>query len=189
MSFADDEQDGARLAELLVAVGTRRDTAAFEELFRHFAPRVKAYMGRLGGAADAESLMQETMVRVWRRSAQFEPARGTAAGWVFTIARNLRIDALRRQRRPEFDPTDPAFVPDDEPPADARLEQAETADLMRDALGALPDDQSQILRLAFLEGLTHQQVAARLAIPIGTVKTKIYRGLARLRAALGEAEN
>ena len=116
------EANAGDLSALLAAVGAARDRAAFEALFRHFAPRIKAYLLRLGaGSPGAEDLAQEAMLSVWRKAVLFDPAKASAATWIFTIARNLRIDALRRERRPEFDPGDPAFVPDAEPQADVGL--------------------------------------------------------------------
>jgi len=114
--------DGSDMRELLCAVGARRDIDAYERLFRHFAPRVKAYMAKSGGnSQQAEELMQETMIAVWNKAGRFDPSKGAVSTWIFAIARNLRIDAYRRERRPEFDPSDPAFVPDDAAPADTEL--------------------------------------------------------------------
>ncbi len=112
----DINPDTGRLNALLLAVGHERDRSAFVALFDHFAPRVKAYLIRLGASgALAEDLAQEAMLIVWRKADLFDPAKASAATWLFTIARNLRIDAIRREKRPEFDPDDPAFVVDPEP--------------------------------------------------------------------------
>lgn len=94
--------EDAELAALVRAVGSDRDRAAFQVLYRHFAPRLRAYMRRLGAAADlAEELVQESMLTVWRRADSFDPARSAVSTWLFTIARNKRIDRIRRERRPE----------------------------------------------------------------------------------------
>ncbi|MEJ0041905.1 MAG: sigma-70 family RNA polymerase sigma factor [Rhizomicrobium sp.] len=91
----------AQLNALVVAVAQARDKAAFQALFDHFAPRVKGYLMRLGaGNAVAEDLAQEAMLAVWRKAALFDPAKASASTWIFTIARNLRIDAIRKERRP-----------------------------------------------------------------------------------------
>ena len=129
-----------------------RDVELFELLFRHFAPRVKAYMARTGSPAAAEELMQETMVAVWNKAALYDPAKGAASTWIFSIARNLRIDAYRREKHPEFDENDPAFQPAAEPAADSRLEAEQSARLVRAALATLPPDQAEVLRLAYLRG-------------------------------------
>ena len=96
------------MSELLAKIGQSRDVELFELLFRHFAPRVKAYMARTGSPGVAEELMQETMVAVWNKAAMYDPGRGAASTWIFSIARNLRIDAYRREKHPEFDQNDPA---------------------------------------------------------------------------------
>ncbi|NWH07579.1 MAG: sigma-70 family RNA polymerase sigma factor [Alphaproteobacteria bacterium] len=176
------------MAELLHAVGSRRDVQAFEALFRHFAPRVKAYMMRLARDGQAaEELMQETMIAVWNKAGQFDKTKGAASTWIFTIARNHRIDAFRRDRRPEFDPLDPAFVPDEAPPADDELEALQASARLHDAIGKLPEEQSALLRLSFFEDVSHNAIAARLNIPLGTVKSRLRLAFEKLRAALGHA--
>lgn len=179
------------LAGLLVAVGARRDVDAFETLFRHFAPRVKSYMARQAGDGQAaEELMQETMVAVWNKADRFDPAKGAASTWIFTIARNLRIDAFRRDKRPEFDPNDPAFVPDDVAPADEMFEAQEASTQLHQAMATLPEEQKTLLKLAFFEDHSHSAIATSLNMPIGTVKSRLRLAFSKLRAALdgkGEA--
>jgi RNA polymerase sigma-70 factor (ECF subfamily) len=179
------------MAELLVAVGARRDVGAFEVLFRHFAPRVKAYMGRLAGDSQAaEELMQETMIAVWNKADRFDPAKGAVSTWIFTIARNLRIDAFRRDKRPDFDPNDPAFVQDDVAPADEAFDAQEASAQLHQAIAALPQEQVALLKLAYFEDNSHSAIAASLNLPLGTVKSRLRLAFAKLRAALdrnGEA--
>ncbi|HYM30755.1 MAG TPA: sigma-70 family RNA polymerase sigma factor, partial [Candidatus Cybelea sp.] len=104
--------DREAFADLIQAVAAARDRAAFAALFRHFAPRVKSYLMRLGAEnAQAEELAQEVLLTVWHKAATFDRRQASASTWIFTIARNRRIDALRRERRPELDPTDPMLVP------------------------------------------------------------------------------
>lgn len=176
------------MTALLVEVGRERNIERFELLFRHFAPRVKAYMARTGSAAAAEELMQETMVSVWNKAALFDPRRGAASTWIFSIARNLRIDAYRRDRRPEFDENDPAFRPAPEPAADQRLESEQAARLVRAALETLPPDQAEVLRLAYFEDNSQSDIAAALSLPLGTVKSRMRLAFGKLRAALGDEE-
>ncbi|MCX5518395.1 MULTISPECIES: sigma-70 family RNA polymerase sigma factor [Kaistia] len=173
------------MAALLVAVGARRDVEAFEALFRHFAPRVKAYMARLAGDSHlAEELMQETMVAVWNKADRFDPAKGAASTWIFTIARNLRIDAFRRDNRPDFDPNDPAFVQDDVAPADEMFESQEVSAQLHLAMASLPEEQVALLKLAFFEDRSHSAIATSLNMPLGTVKSRLRLAFAKLRAAL-----
>lgn len=172
---------------LLRRVAEGQDRAAFQSLFEHFAPRIKAYLMRGGASASAaEDLAQEAMLTLWRKAALFDPAKASAATWVFTIARNLRIDALRRERRPGFDPTDPSLLPESERGADAVLESRANEAALSNALRDLPDGQSEIVLQSFFLDKPHSQIAAELGIPLGTVKSRLRLAMARLRAALGD---
>lgn len=179
------------MASLLQAVATQRDVAAFETLFRHFAPRLKAYMARQARDGQAaEELMQETMVAVWRKAPQFDSSKGSVSTWIFTIARNLRIDAFRRDRRPDLDPTDPALVPEEAASAEARIEQRQASEQLHDAMAKLSAEQLHLLQLSFFEDHSHSSIATILDIPLGTVKSRMRRAFALLRATLdrsGEA--
>ena len=185
MQASDDESSQGKLAQLLTAVGQKKDVEAFEALFRHYGPRVRAYMAKLARDGQAsEELMQETMLAVWNKAHQFDPARGNVSSWIFTIARNLRIDAYRKTKRPAFDPNDPAFVPDDVPSADVEFEQQEEADRLRRAMSTLPAEQLELLKLSFFNEASHSAIAAKLGLPMGTVKSRIRLAFAKLRAAL-----
>lgn len=175
----------APLDDLLLAVGRGRDRAAFAALFGHFAPRLKAYLRRLGTDSQAaEELVQEVMLLVWRRAETFDPAQASASTWVFTIARNKRIDALRREQRPEIDPDDPAMAPDPAQPADHVLETAEATSRLRAALKELPPEQAELLMLAYFEDKPHSLISSERGIPLGTVKSRLRLALERLRKAL-----
>ena len=174
------------MSDLLVKVGRSRDVEQFEVLFRHFAPRVKAYMAKTGSPTAAEELMQETMVAVWKKAELYDPSRGAASTWIFQIARNLRIDAYRREKHPEFDENDPAFQPATEPSADRRLEGEQSAVLIREALATLPADQAEVLRLAYYEDNSQSEIATALALPLGTVKSSMRLAFQKLRGVLGE---
>lgn len=178
-------EDQPSMEELMLAVSSRRDVDAFEVIFKHFAPRVKAYMAKLSADTQtAEELMQETMIAVWNKADQFDVAKGALSTWIFTIARNQRIDAVRRARRPEFDPTDPAFVPDEEQPADLRIAERQSASQLRAAMADLPKEQSTLLELAYFEESTHSAIAKKLNLPLGTVKSRLRLAFNKLRAAL-----
>lgn len=173
------------LEELMLAVSSRRDIDAFEAIFKHFAPRVKAYMAKLSADAQtAEELMQETMISVWKKADQFDLSKGALSTWIFTIARNQRIDAVRKERRPTFDPTDPAFVPDEEQSADKMIVARQSANQLRAAMAALPLEQSKLLELAYFEESTHSAIAQKLNLPLGTVKSRLRLAFNKLRAAL-----
>ncbi len=175
------------MTQCLKRVGRTQDMAAYEQLFRHFGPRIRGYMlKRASDPALAEELMQETMMMVWRKARLFDPERGNASAWIFTVARNVRVDSLRKARRPEFDPQDPALVPDAPEAPDARFEQDQDAARMRAAIAGLPEEQAELLRMSFFEDVSHSMIAERLDLPLGTVKSRIRAAFSRLRAALGE---
>ena len=173
-------------AALIGRICDHADRAAFAVLFAHFAPRVKAYMRRLGaGDAQAEDLAQEALFAVWRKASLFDPARAGAATWVFTIARNLRIDTLRRQRPTEaLSPEAESLEADSAPGAEAALIIAERDRLLRTALAVLPPEQARLVQLAFYEDRPHREIERALGIPLGTVKSRLRMAIQRLRAAL-----
>lgn len=178
-------------AALIRSIAQRRDRDAFTRLFARFAPWVKAYLLRLGlPGGTAEELAQETMLAVWRKAAQFDPTRAGAATWVFTIARNLRIDAQRRDRLPiaDMDPAvDLADMPETGPGADAILLAADRDRRVREALAFLPAEQGEVVRLSFFDDRPHAEIGAALGIPLGTVKSRLRLAIARLRAMLDDA--
>ncbi len=172
-------------AAALIQAVAQGDRSAFATLFAHYAPRIKAFLMRRGSAAlDAEELAQEAMLAVWRKAGQFDPTRATAAAWVFTIARHLRIDRHRRDR-PAPEP-DPALAPDPPASADTLLGAAERSLRVREAIATLPADQAEALRLAFFDERSHAEMETILGIPLGTVKSRLRLAMGRLRAALGD---
>lgn len=172
-------------ADLVVAVAERQDRAAFAALFGHFAPRLKAYVRRLGMEdARAEELAQEVMLIVWRRATLYDPAQASVSTWIFTIARNRRIDELRRERRPEINPDDPVLVQDSGPVADLLIAQSEVARRLHAAVAELPEEQAVVLRKNFFENKAHNSIATELALPLGTVKSRLRLALAKLRQAM-----
>lgn len=190
MAKLDGGLDAALEADLR-AVAERRDRAAFARLFAFYAPRIKAYLRRLGAEDGlAEDLVQEVMLSLWRRAHQFDSSRAALSTWVFTIARNKRIDALRRDRRPEFDPDDPAFVeePDGAPRGDELLEAREVSLLVGGAIERLPAEQARLVRIFYYDEKPHSQIADELGLPLGTVKSRLRLALNRLRGLLGGLE-
>jgi RNA polymerase sigma-70 factor (ECF subfamily) len=173
----------------LMAIVRQRDTTAFIALFNHFAPRVKAFMKRLGASDElAEELTQDVMFTVWRKADSYDPAKSAVSSWIFTIARNLRIDALRRAQRREFDPTEPSLLPEPPPPPDADLLVEQQSRRVRAALAALAPEQAAVVGLAFYDGKTHGEIAAMLAIPLGTVKSRLRLAFQHIRHALAEGD-
>jgi RNA polymerase sigma-70 factor (ECF subfamily) len=172
---------------LIVSVATKQDRAAFQEIFTFFAPRLRSFMHRQGTNQNiVEEIVQETMVSVWRKARQFDPAKASVSTWIFTIARNQRIDQLRKENRPAPDMNDPALVPDAEPQPHDVVSRDQDANRLRAAVANLPPEQQQVLHLAFFKEMAHPEVAEELGIPLGTVKSRIRLALQRIRTQVGE---
>ena len=175
------------LDQALVSIGASRDRGAFALVFRHFAPRLRAFMIRGGcDRGDAEEIVQEVMVTVWRRAETFDPRQASASTWIFTIARNRRIDRLRRERRPELDPNDPALVPDAPRAADQSLALAQDTERLESAIATLPQEQRDILERAYYDEKPHSVIAEETGLPLGTVKSRLRLALGRLRKEVRE---
>jgi RNA polymerase sigma factor (sigma-70 family) len=173
-------QDGTDWAGLMIQVRDRQDRAAFAALFRHFAPRVKAFLMKSGaGASLAEECAQEVMATLWQKAHLFDPARASVATWVFTIARNKRIDALRKARRAEPEELD--WGPEPEPDQAEAMEAQEETDRLGRAMAALPEKQRALIERAFYGDLSHSEIAEETGLPLGTIKSRIRLALDKLR--------
>lgn len=172
---------------LIEAIAARQDREAFAALFGFYVPRVKAFLMRSGTPADvAEEIAQETLVTVWRKAALFDPARAGASAWIFAIARNLRIDVARRQRREALHAMAEEPEPELAAPPDQDMEAGERQTRVRAALDHLPDEQRRIVELSFFEGRPHGDIAGLLDIPLGTVKSRLRLAMNRMRTLLGD---
>lgn len=178
------------LAALIEAVATHRDRAAFTVLFGHFAPRVKGFLIN-SGLPDlmAEEVTQETLLIMWRKASYFDPKRAGLSTWIFTIARNQRIDRLRRERGKTRDggpgiTPDPGEEPDLQPTGEDLAIERERGAHVRAALEQLPKEQAMIVRMSFFAEKPHAEIAAELGIPLGTVKSRVRLALSRLRGLL-----
>ncbi|HEY5107596.1 MAG TPA: sigma-70 family RNA polymerase sigma factor [Caulobacteraceae bacterium] len=182
----NDPASGRRLSELVAEIAAHGDREAFAALFSHFAPRVKSYLIRLGALPEAaEEMAQETLLTVWRKAGAFDPARAAVSTWLFTIARNLRIDALRRERRPA-DLEDASDTPS--APASPLGALAALQDEVRigRAIASLSTEQALVIRLAFFSDKPHSEIAADLGLPLGTVKSRLRLAMTRLRGLLDD---
>ena len=165
------------------------DRGAFGPLFEHFAPRVKGLMLKAGASSDdAEEIAQETLLAVWRKAAQFDPASAGASAWIYTIARNLRIDAIRRAARTGAvdHEAELEYLIDSAEPADEAIVRMDGVEQVTAALLGLSEEQSMAIRLSFIEERPHSEIAELLGIPLGTVKSRIRLALNRLKALLDE---
>ena len=162
------------------AVRDEQDREAFAELFAYFAPRVKSFLMKSGASPDlAEECTQEVMATLWNKAHLFDPAKASVSTWIFTIARNRKIDILRKQRRPE--PEDLPWGPEAEPDqVEVMGLQQETEQLGR-ALATLPVEQRQLIERAYFGDLSHSEIAAETGLPLGTIKSRIRLALERLR--------
>ncbi len=168
---------------LLRKVADDQDTDAFTALFEHFGPRVKAFLMKSGADhALAEECAQDVMVTVWKKAAQFDPSRASVATWIYTIARNRRIDMLRRDRRPE--PEDLNWGPEEEPDQFDVLGLQQESDQLAAAIASLPEKQRVMIERAYFGDLSHSEIAQETGLPLGTIKSRIRLALERLRHSL-----
>ncbi len=175
------------MTALLSGLAQSRDQVIFAELFKFYAPRLKSYIRRLGSdEAAAEEIVQEAMAAVWNKAALFDATKANASTWIFTIARNLRIDMVRREKRPSVDDADLGELPDLGDLPDQILSLSQRAAALRTALQTLPGDQALIVRMSFFEEQPHSAIAETLGIPLGTVKSRLRLAFQRFRKVLGE---
>lgn len=167
----------------MIAIRDDRDRDAFAQLFDHFAPRLKGFVIRSGASPhQAEEIVQDVLLTVWRKAAMFDPHRAQVSAWIYQIARNRQIDIARKERRPmpEELKEDPAAEPD----ASQILGLEQETGLLKQALSTLNPEQRDIIEQAYLGELTHQEISARTGLPLGTIKSRIRLGLERLRHEL-----
>jgi RNA polymerase sigma-70 factor (ECF subfamily) len=178
-------------SDLLVKVGSDKDRDAFTRLFQHFAPLLKGFLmkGSNIGHEQAEELAQEAMIKVWRRADSFNRQKSSASTWIYTIARNCRIDWIRREVRRQRDiHADDLYEPGDENPSQVSLSQLRNKRVIRDSIETLPQEQIEVISKIYFEGKTHSEVSEELSLPLGTVKSRIRLALKRLNVQL-EAES
>lgn len=185
-SSKEEAGERARIRDLAL-VASARDREAFRRLFDYYGPRVKAYLRRLGVDDEAaEDLTQEVFVSIWRRAAQFDATKASVSTWIFTIARNKRIDALRRDRPATAETEELEFEVDPAPRSDAVAELNQMSVRVMRAVETLPEEQKKLLKIFYFEEKPHSAIAAELGLPLGTVKSRLRLALAKLRAMLGE---
>ena len=188
-SSNDNQNNLSEWDRLLLRVGCDRDRSAFKKLYEHFAPRLKSFLLRIGSdMSAAEEICQESMIMVWRRAETFNPDSAGASTWIFTIARNKRIDKLRKDNRPLPDLNDPSFfqIPADK--SDDILQRVEEEKKIKNALKNLPPEQAKLILSAYYEEKSHRKIADETNLPLGTVKSRIRLAINRLRSQLEELE-
>lgn len=169
--------------EQLNAVRDHKDRGAFAELFAYFAPRIKSFLMKSGTNPDmAEECAQEVMVTLWNKAHLFDPCKASVSTWVFTIARNKRIDMIRKQRRPE--PEDLPWGPEEAPSQVDTLALQQETETLGQAIAELPEKQRMLIERAYFGDLTHSEIAEQTGLPLGTIKSRIRLALDRLRHAM-----
>ena len=174
---------------LVRAVAERRDREAFTQIFDHFAPRIETYLMRLGlDAGSAEEIAQDVMITLWRKAQLFDESKSSLSTWLYRIARNRRIDLGRRDRTDYVDPQSPMILDiQSDSEIDRSMDGQQRDDMVRILIRDLPAEQLDLVRLAFYEGLSHSQIAARTGVPLGTVKSRLRLAFSRLRRGLEAA--
>jgi RNA polymerase sigma-70 factor, ECF subfamily len=174
-----------RMADLLQRVARTSDIEAFRQLYELYGPRVKAYMIRQGADADtADELAQETLLMVWRKAALYASEKGSPTTWIFTIARNLRIDRLRKEVPWQELPEGHNEEASDDVPPDEAVSDRERQARVQTVLATLPDDQHSVVTLSYLDGLSHSEIASKLGLPLGTVKSRMRLAYQKIREAV-----
>jgi len=175
----------ALFRSLITRVAQNRDRQAFAQLFDHFAPRLKSFIMRKNTSAElAEDLVQEAMISVWTKAALYESSKGSVTTWVFTIARNLRIDRIRRDVHMPTTELGDYDEPSEAPEGEELLGRKQEDGLVARALQGIPEEQRQILVLSFVEEMPQSEIAEKLSIPLGTVKSRMRLAYGHLRRIL-----
>ena len=173
------------LTFLIGRIASFKDKTAFSELFKLVGPRIKGYLMKLGSSdVAAEDILQEVMLTVWRKSETFDRSKAAVSTWLFTIARNKRIDMLRKEIRPQLDPLDPMLSPNQEAAADDIYGSNQEAIKISKAIEQLPTDQAVLIKMTYYEDKSHSIIADELKMPLGTVKSRIRLASTRLRKLL-----
>ena len=172
---------------LLVSVAETRDRRAFTQLFNHYAPLLKSFAqasrheGWFPGLS--EDLVQEVMIKVWQKSASYNPEKASATTWIYTVARNCRIDMLRRKSNTQHLPleNEDFWHESDEDTPVSLMGQKRSEDKVQASLAKLPKEQDEILRKVYLEGKSHAEASSELGLPLGTVKSRVRLALQKMQ--------
>lgn len=177
--MSDQEDD---VAALLVRIG-EGDRAAVKHLYDSVGMKLLGVVARIvGDRQEAEDVVQEVFITIWRKAAEYDPARASPAAWMLTIARNRAIDRIRaRKSRPSGSPEALEPLADPDAHADSLAEAADTHRTVQRALAGLDPRHAAIIRAAYLDGLSYDELAQREGLPVGTIKTWVFRGLKTMR--------
>lgn len=170
---------------LLERIAMSGDRTAFRDLFEHYAPRIKSMLMKAGcDTATADDLVQDVMVRIWRKAAFYSSDRGSVASWVFTIARNARIDRLRNKSSQPYEDVYELDLPTAGTSAETNVLQAQHSERIAQAMAELPEDQQEVIRLAFMDDMAQSTIAEKLDLPLGTVKSRMRLAYGKMKLLL-----
>ena len=174
---ADDE-----LTLSVELIGKNQDKLAFNNIFRYFAPRLKSFLIKAGSTdSQAEEVIQEVMIAVWTKSSTYDSSKSSVSTWIYTIARNKRIDKIRKEKRHYLSESDEGL----EIPVDSTQEKeifsAQVSNSLKKYMSNLPEEQSKLLKLSYFYNKTHADISTELKIPLGTVKSRIRLALTKMR--------
>lgn len=174
-------------SERLQLVADHQDRRAFAEIFQHFGPLIKGFARFENVDVDpqqlSEELVQEVMIKVWNKASSFDPTKSAATTWIYTMARNTKIDILRRVNRQATQSldNDDYWHPVDEETPFSELTRQRTRGVIHESLSKLPPEQGDVLRKIYLEGKSQTEVAVDMDLPLGTVKSRVRRALDKLQ--------
>lgn len=185
----DTASDPRYWAAQMSAVALQRDRVSFMRIYDHFAPRLGRYLRNLGVAEHlADELVQDALLTLWRKAAQFDPARASVSTWLFRIGRNLYIDHVRRE--PHWTPVQEGLDRLDLIESDRRDSQPESYtdhDTLNRAIDRLPPVQAKLVRMSYLEAKSHSEISGELDMPLGTVKSSLRRAFAKLQDSMRDS--
>lgn len=188
--FSDHKKTRSAVEEhrdLISRVAATHDRDAFEALFVHFGPRVKALMLKAGADhAQAEDLVQDVMMTVWRKVHLYSADRGSVGTWIFTIARNARIDRLRQNSSQPYEDVNELEIASGDADGEEKTNLSQRAQMVAEALDELPEEQRDVIELAYIYDMPQSEIAAKLELPLGTVKSRMRLAYAKLRVKLEE---
>lgn len=189
MSATPAEAEKKDFGPLIARIASDRDRQAFIEVFKYFAPRLKSFLMNRGRTQQsAEDVLQEVMIAVWEKSHMYKPEKASVSTWLFTIARYKHIDRMRRDGRHPTESDEPDLRASEDQGTSDEVLESQRADLVRKAIAALPADQQTVIAMSFNQGLSHSEIAEKLELPLGTVKSRIRRAFQRMREELGELQ-
>ena len=174
---SDDE-----LGLCLELIGKNQDKLAFNTIFRHFAPRLKSFLVKAGSTdSQAEEVIQEVMIAVWTKSSTYDSDKSSVSTWIYTIARNKRIDKIRKEKRHYLSESDEGLEIPVNSTQEKEIFAAQVSNSLKKYMLNLPEEQSKLLKLSYFYNKTHADISEELKIPLGTVKSRIRLALTKMR--------